>query len=172
MVAVLVTEGQSVNAAQTAPTIVKIADLDTMIIKAQISEADVTRVAPGQHATFTILGDPDTRIDATLLSVEPAPDAITTADTGLSTSDNAIYYNGLFSVANPDHRLRIAMTAQVTIVINSANDVLTLPARRSARPVATAAIASTSMMPRPAPATRSRSRSVSTTTSPPRSSAV
>ena len=127
VVAVLVTEGSSVNAAQSAPTIVKIANLDTMLIKAQISEADITRVEPGQHATFTILGDPNTRIDATLLSVDPAPDAITTSDTGLSDSDNAVYYNGIFSVANPDHRLRIAMTTQVTIVIDERRDVLTLP---------------------------------------------
>ena len=127
VVAVLVTEGSSVNAAQSAPTIVKIADLDTMLIKAQISEADITRVHPGQHATFTILGDPNTKIDATLLSVDPAPDAITTSDTGLSTSDNAVYYNGIFSVANPDHRLRIAMTTQVTIVIDERKGVLTLP---------------------------------------------
>lgn len=128
IVAVLVTEGQSVNAAQSAPTIVKIADLDTMLIKAQISEADITRVSPGQHATFTILGEPNTRIDATLLSVEPAPDGIATSDTGLSSTDNAVYYNGIFQVANPDHRLRIAMTAQVTIVIEGRKDVLTLPA--------------------------------------------
>ena len=128
VVAVLVTEGQSVNANQSSPTLVKIADLDTMLIKAQISEADVTKVAPGQSAEFTILGDPNTKIPATLLSIEPAPDAITTSDTGLSSSDNAIYYNGLFSVENPDHKLRIAMTAQVTIVIKSEKDVLTLPA--------------------------------------------
>lgn len=128
IVAVLVTEGQSVNANQTSPTIVKIAALDTMLIKAQISEADITKVTPGQDATFTILGDPNTKIPAKLLSVEPAPDAITTSDTGLSSSDNAVYYNGMFSVANADHRLRIAMTAQVTIIINTAKGVLTLPA--------------------------------------------
>jgi len=127
VVAVLVTEGATVNANQTSPTIVKVANLDTMVIKAQISEADVTKVAPGQKATFTILGDPNTRIPATLTSIEPAPDAITTSDTGLSSSDNAVYYNGLFSVANADHRLRIAMTAQVTITINSKTNVLTLP---------------------------------------------
>lgn len=128
IVAVLVTPGQSVNANQTTPTIVKIANLDTMLIKAQISEADITKVTPGQDATFTILGDPNTKIPAKLLSVEPAPDAITTSDTGLSSSDNAVYYNGMFSVANADHRLRIAMTAQVTIIINTAKGVLTLPA--------------------------------------------
>ncbi|MEP7241582.1 MAG: HlyD family efflux transporter periplasmic adaptor subunit, partial [Devosia sp.] len=100
---------------------------DTMLIKAQVSEADVTRVQPGQNANFTILGDPNTKIAATLLSIEPAPDAITTSDTGLSGTDNAVYYNAIFSVANPDHRLRIAMTAQVTIVIAEAKGVLTLP---------------------------------------------
>lgn len=127
IVAVLVTLGQSVNAAQTAPTLVKIADLDTMLIKAQISEADITKVQPGQSATFTILGDANTKLDATLLSVDPAPDAIATSDTGLSSSDNAVYYNGIFSVANQDHKLRIAMTAQVTITIVSKTGVLTLP---------------------------------------------
>jgi len=88
----------------------------------------VTKVAPGQKATFTILGDPNTKIPATLLSVEPAPDAIATSDTGQDSSDNAVYYNGLFSVANPDHRLRIAMTAQVTITIDAHQNVLTIPA--------------------------------------------
>ena len=128
IVAVLVTTGQSVNANQTTPTIVKIANLDTMVIKAQISEADVTKVAPGQKATFTILGDPNHKIPATLASIEPAPDAITTSDTGISSTDNAIYYNGLFTVENADHQLRIAMTAQVTITVNTAQGVLTLPA--------------------------------------------
>ncbi|HEY4202216.1 MAG TPA: efflux RND transporter periplasmic adaptor subunit [Devosiaceae bacterium] len=127
VVAVLVTEGQTVNANQTTPTLVKIADLDTMIIKAQISEADVTRVAPGQKAYFTILGEPDQQIDATLLSLEPAPDAITTADSGIASDDSAVYYNGLFQVDNPDHRLRIAMTAKVTIVLRSAQNALTIP---------------------------------------------
>src|SRR5690606_9228331 len=128
IVAVLVTEGQSVNAAQQSPTIVKIADLDTMLIKALISEADVTRVQPGQHAYFSILGEPNARIDAVLKSIEPAPDAIVTDDSGIAGNDNAVYYNGLFEVANPDHRLRIAMTAQVTIVVQSAHDVLLVPA--------------------------------------------
>ena len=97
------TPGQTVNANQTTPTIVKLADLDTMLIKAQISEADVTKVKPGQKATFTILGDPNTKIPATLLSVEPAPDSIATVDTGARPPTTPIYYNGMFSVPNPDH---------------------------------------------------------------------
>ena len=127
VVAVLVSEGQNISSAQTSPTIVKVADLDTMVIKAQISEADVTRVQPGQKAFFTILGEPNNQIEATLRSIEPAPDAITTADSGISSSDNAIYYNGRFEVKNPDHKLRIAMTAKISIVLKEAKDALLLP---------------------------------------------
>lgn len=128
VVAVSVEVGQSVNANNTSPTIVKLANLDKMVVKAEISEADVPRVEPGQQVYFTILGDPDTRIDATLRAVEPAPDSIASDDTSSSSSSTAVYYNGLFDVDNPGHKLRISMTAQVTIVLQSADDVLTVPA--------------------------------------------
>jgi len=127
VVAVLVDPGQTVNALQSAPTIVKIADLDTMRIKAQISEADVTRVKVGQSVYFTVLGDPKTKIAATLKSIEPAPTSIA-SDSGATSTSTAIYYNGIFEVPNPDHKLRISMTAKVTIVLDEAENVLTIPA--------------------------------------------
>lgn len=123
IVALLVDEGQTVNANSTIPTIVKIADLDTMVIKAEISEADVVRVQAGQRVYFTILGEPDVKIDATLREVEPAPTSIG-SDT--AAADSAVYYNGLFDVPNPDHKLRISMTAQVTIVLDEVKDALLL----------------------------------------------
>lgn len=125
VVAVMAEEGQTVNASSDAPTIVKIANLDTMIVKAEISEADVPRVEPGQRVYFTILGMPDNKIEATLLDVEPAPETIT-SDTA-STSSGAVYYNGRFTVPNPDHTLRIGMTAEVTIVLEEVRDVLVVP---------------------------------------------
>jgi macrolide-specific efflux system membrane fusion protein len=94
------------------------------VIKAEISEADVVKVAPGQKVYFTILGEPDTRIEATLREIEPAPTSIAEEST---TSGSAVYYNGLFEVPNPDHRLRISMTASVTIILDEARNVLTLP---------------------------------------------
>lgn len=123
VVALLVEAGQTVSANQSVPTIVKLANLDTMVIKAEISEADVVRVAAGQRVYFTILGEPDVKIDATLREVEPAPTSISSDDT---TTDDAIYYNGLFDVPNPDHKLRISMTAQVTIVLDEVTDALVL----------------------------------------------
>jgi macrolide-specific efflux system membrane fusion protein len=129
VVAVITKEGQTVNASQSTPTIVKLAQLDTMTVEAEVSEADVVRVKPGQKVYFTILGEPDNRYEATLRSIEPAPDSISDDDssTTTSSSDEAIYYNALFDVANPDHKLRISMTAEVTIVLDEAKDVLLIP---------------------------------------------
>lgn len=126
VVAVLIDEGQTLSAAQTAPTIAKVADLDTMLIRAEISEADVARVEPGQKVYFNTLGNPDQQIEATLTSIDPAPTTIETSDD--VNSNTAIYYYGTFEVANPDHALRIGMTAEVTIVLDEAKNVLTLPA--------------------------------------------
>ena len=124
VVAIVTQQGQTVNANQSAPTIIKLALLDTITVKAQISEADVVRVKPGQKVYFTILGAPDKRYNTTLRSVEPAPDSIA-SDT--PSSSTAIYYNGLLDVPNPEGRLRISMTAQVYIVQNEAKGVITIP---------------------------------------------
>ncbi|MCZ8409528.1 efflux RND transporter periplasmic adaptor subunit [Achromobacter dolens] len=137
VVAVVTKEGQTVNAIQSAPTIIKVAQVATMTIKAQISEADVTRVKPGLPVYFTILGEPDQRYHATLRAVEPAPDSIQkddataslTSSSSTSTSTSAaVYYNGLFDVPNPDEKLRISMTAQVSIVLGEARDAVVVPA--------------------------------------------
>ena len=125
VVAIVNDEGQTVNATQSAPTIVKLAELDRMVVKAEISEADVVHVKPAQQVLFTILGEPDHQFTATVRDVEPAPSEIESSDT-IST-DAAIYYNGLLEVDNPDHLLRIGMTAEVSIILDRAENVLTVP---------------------------------------------
>ncbi len=133
VVALVAQQGQTVNANQTTPTIIKVAQLDTVTIKSQISEADVVKVQAGQPVYFTILGEPDRRYDAKLRTVEPAPDSILTdttsssASSSTSTSTTAIYYNGLFDVPNPDGKLRISMTAQVSIVRAEAKGAVAIP---------------------------------------------
>jgi macrolide-specific efflux system membrane fusion protein len=134
VVAIVAPEGQTVNAVQAAPTIVKLADLETMTVKAQISEADVTHVHPGQTLYFTILADPAHRYYAKLRAVEPAPESIAvdtaTAPAAASTSNttsSAVYYNGLFDIANPTRVLQPSMTAQVNIVLGEAKAALSIP---------------------------------------------
>lgn len=130
IVAIVTEEGQTVNANQTAPTIVKLATLDTMTVKAQISEADVMRVEKGQTVYFTTLGNSEKKHYAKLRQVEPAPNSINTENTNTSSSStsSAVYYNALFDVPNEDGKLRIDMTAQVYIVLAEAKNVLTVPA--------------------------------------------
>lgn len=131
VVAVVTKEGQTVNSVQSAPTIVQLAKLDTMTVKAQISEADVIKVRPGQSAYFSILGDPNHKYYGALHSVAPAPDSIATdtaATQATTTQGAAVYYSGLFDVANSDGRLRPSMTAQVSFVLAQAKHVLIAPA--------------------------------------------
>lgn len=126
VVAIVTEEGQTIVSAQAAPTILKLATVNTMTVKAQISEADVIRVKPGLTCYFSILGDPDKRYYGKLRAVEPGPDTYNDTTTN-SSSTTAIYYNGLFEVPNPDNRLRVSMTAQVSIVLGQARQALTIP---------------------------------------------
>lgn len=122
--------GQTVNANQSTPTIVELADLQKMTVKAQISEADVIKVKQGQAVYFTILGQPELSYNAILRDIEPGPTSMDGDDSNMTSSDSdAIYYNGLFDVDNPNGILRIGMTAQVSIVLNQAKDALIVPAQ-------------------------------------------
>ena len=123
IVSITTEQGTTVNANQTAPTIVTLADLSTIRINAQISEADVINVKAGLPVYFNIIGNPDQKYDATLKAIEPAPERI--SDT--SSTDAAIYYVGYIEVPNTERRFRIDMTAQVYIVINQAKNALLIP---------------------------------------------
>lgn len=123
VVAVVTEQGTTVNANQSAPTIVTLADLSTVRINAQISEADVINVQAGMPVYFNTIGNPDKKYDAVLTAIEPAPEEISNT----SSTDSAIYYVGYIEVPNPERRFRIDMTAQVYIVIDKADGVLLVP---------------------------------------------
>lgn len=137
VLSIVVQEGQTVNSVQSAPTIVILGDIDTMTVRAEISEADIVNVKPGQEVYFTILGDRTRRYRATLDSIEPAPESIKSDSAVVSTvsssssssvSQSAVYYIGVFNVPNTDGSLRTYMTAQITIVLGKAQNTLILPA--------------------------------------------
>jgi membrane fusion protein, macrolide-specific efflux system len=131
IVSVPVEVGQTLNAAQASPTVAVIADLREMLVKVRISEADVWRTKPGQSAWFSIMGDPHSRFDAHLQKIEFAPPSIgnePAQNLNRDTSkDNAVYYNGVLRVRNPEGKLRTQMTAQVRISIGKAEGVLIVP---------------------------------------------
>ena len=130
VVYVSVAEGQTLSDNQDIPTVIELAQLNTMTIKAEVSEADVIHVAPGQQVYFTILGDTNTKYKGVLRAIEPGPTLMTGDDSELVIGDSdAIYYNALFDVENPDNLLRFGMTAQVSIILDSAENALLVPSQ-------------------------------------------
>ena len=131
VISVPVSEGQTVNANQTTPTIVTIADLSKMKIKPEISEGDITKVKAGQEVNFTILSDSQTVYHSVIDSVDPAntttSDSSSTSSSTSSSSSSttsAIYYYANVLIDNPDRTLRIGMTTENNIKIANAKDVL------------------------------------------------
>jgi macrolide-specific efflux system membrane fusion protein len=110
-------EGQTLNANQTAPTILTIADLTTMTVETDVSEADVLRISEGQSAWFTTLGDSEYRWQTKVRQVLPTPEVL----------NDVVLYKALLDVDNPDGKLRTEMTAQVFFVVGSAKDAVLVP---------------------------------------------
>jgi macrolide-specific efflux system membrane fusion protein len=118
-------QGQTVIAVQQAPNILTLADMSTMLVKAQVSEADVIHLKPGQKAWFTVLGDPGTRYEGVLKDILPTPEKV----------NDAIFYYARFEVPNPQGILRLDMTAQVHIQLTGLKNVLTIPLAALGDPV-------------------------------------
>ncbi len=128
LVSIPVEEGQTVNANQTTPTIALIADLREMEIKIQISEGDVTKVAPGMEVTYSILSEPGMVFTGKLRSIDPGLTTLTDGTyAGAVDAASAIYYYGKMIVPNPEGKLRIGMTTQNVILLKSADNVLIVP---------------------------------------------
>ncbi|HEY8940455.1 MAG TPA: efflux RND transporter periplasmic adaptor subunit, partial [Cellvibrio sp.] len=111
-------QGQTLNANQQAPTIMRIADLSTMTVQTQVSEADIGKLSLGMPVYFTTLGGQDYRWYSKLDRIEPTP----------TVSSNVVLYNALFDVSNESRVLMTQMSAQVFFITSQAKDVLLIPA--------------------------------------------
>ena len=110
-------EGATLNASQTAPTIMQIADLTTLTVETEISEADIQALQAGVDVYFTTLGSGDRRWYGTLRKIDPMG----------TVSNNVVMFNGSFDVDNSDGELYPNMTTQVFFVTSAARNVLTVP---------------------------------------------
>lgn len=129
IVSVPVKVGQTINAAMDTPTIVQIADLNQMEIYIEISEGDIGNIKPGVKVTYSVLADMNKVYETTLKSIDPALMLLTDDQyTEVVDSSEAIYFYGRLVVPNADGKLRIGMTTQNVIYVESAEDVLTVPA--------------------------------------------
>ena len=129
-------EGQTLNAQQQTPLILRIAKLSPMTVWAEVSEADIGHVKPGMSAYFTTLSGGNRRWSSTvrqILPVPPKPLDQTSQGGGSPTSTSksgagrVVLYTVLLDVDNADNALMAEMTTQVFFVSNQAKDVLTAP---------------------------------------------
>ena len=136
VVSVQVEEGQTVNSNQTTPTIVNIADLSKVQLKMEIAEGDITKIKVGSKVEYSILSEPNRKFHASISSIDPGLTTLsngkykTTSSSGATTSSSsssAIYYYAKAIVDNPDGTLRIGMTTQNTIILDSAKDAVIVP---------------------------------------------
>jgi macrolide-specific efflux system membrane fusion protein len=117
VVSIALKEGTTLNASQQSPTVMSIANLNTMTVETQISEADVGKLWVGMDVYFTTLSGGNRRWYSTLRQILPTP----------TNTNNVVTYTGLFDVDNEDGALLSGMTTQVYFVTSAAYNVLTVP---------------------------------------------
>ena len=138
VVSVQVEEGQTVNANQTTPTIVNIADLSHVKMKMQIAEGDITKIKVGTPVEYSILSEPTKKFQTTVSSIDPGLTTLSDGSYGSSSSNkssysssssssSAVYYYAQSIVDNKDGILRIGMTTQNELLIANVKDAIIVP---------------------------------------------
>jgi HlyD family secretion protein len=110
--------GQTVVASFQTPTLFTIAkDLKRMQIDANVDEADIGKVKLYQPVQFGVDAFPDIAFRGMVSQIRNAP----------ITVQNAVTYDVVIMVDNPELKLRPGMTANVSIIVASKKDVLKIP---------------------------------------------
>jgi HlyD family secretion protein len=111
--------GQTVAASFNTPTLFTIADdLTKMQVQASIDEADIGQIQKSQKAQFTVDAYPARKYQGTVSQIRLQP----------TTVQNVVTYTVMIDVDNPDLSLLPGMTANITIEVQQAHDVLKAPA--------------------------------------------
>jgi len=120
-------EGQTLNANQTAPIVLQVANLDIMTVRAQVAEADVSSLKENMPVYFTTLGNSDHRWTGKVRQVLPSPQIV----------NDVVLYDVLIDAKNEGRQLMTGMTTQVFFVLGKADNALVIPAelltRRAAK---------------------------------------
>jgi membrane fusion protein, macrolide-specific efflux system len=110
-------EGQTLNANQTAPIVLQVANLDIMTVRAQVAEADVSRIKENMPAYFTTLGNSERRWTGAVRQILPTPQIV----------NDVVLYDVLIDVKNEGRQLMTGMTTQVFFIFGKAENALIIP---------------------------------------------
>ena len=110
--------GQTVAASFQTPTLFLIAkDLEKMQVDTNVSESDVGAAREGQRAVFTVEAYPDRTFEGNVMQVRRAP----------ITVQNIVTYDVVVGCDNAELLLFPGMTADVRIIVDEHQNVLTVP---------------------------------------------
>jgi len=113
-------EGETVAVGLSAPTFVTIIDLDRLQVETYVDEVDIGKIKVGQKANFTVEAFPSINIEGEVVGIYPK--AI--------LKENVVFYNVVINNTKPSSAaLRPEMTANVSIILESREDVLLVPAK-------------------------------------------
>lgn len=113
--------GQMVSASQQTAALLRIADLSSLTVRAQVAEVDVPRLRKGMAAYFTTPAYPGKQWSGKLRQLIPVPAGVS------GEQGKQAFYNVLFEVGNPGQKLLSGMSAQVHFVVAQAHDAVLLP---------------------------------------------
>ncbi len=110
--------GQTVAASFQTPTLFQVAeDLTKMRIETSVSEADIGKVKEGQDVDYTLDGYPDSTFHGKVIQVRLSP----------TTESNVVTYTVIIEVENDEGKLMPGMTANVSIITDKKENILTVP---------------------------------------------
>ncbi len=97
--------------------ILAIGDFSVYTITLELNEVDIPKVAVGQNATFTLDAFPGKKFQGEVLHV----------DTIGTNTNGVVTYTVIVKIADPENSIRPAMTANVDIIVDKAENTLTVP---------------------------------------------
>ncbi|WP_417506723.1 efflux RND transporter periplasmic adaptor subunit [Marinomonas gallaica] len=109
--------GQTLNANQSAPTLMTISNLKQMTLRAAVSEADIHKLSEEMPVRFSTLGNPNNYFHSTVNTILPTP----------LVNNDVVLYQVLVDVDNRTGKLMDGMSTQVFFIEAAANDVLMAP---------------------------------------------
>ena len=113
-----VDEGQTVAASFSTPTLFSIAnDLTQMQVAANIDETDIGQVKVGQRVEFTVNAYTGTKFKGEVTEIRLQS----------TTTSNVVTYTVIIKAPNPDRKLLPGLTADITIYVQEASNVITIP---------------------------------------------
>ena len=115
-----VDQGQTVAASFSTPNLFTIGnDLTQMQVQANVDEADIGQVRTDQPVSFTVDAYPNETFKGSVRQIRLQP----------VVTSNVVTYTVIVNAPNPEKKLMPGMTANITVLVQKIDSVLTIPGK-------------------------------------------